>query len=94
VRFTHSVQQIAFEGVNAAAVGLVFTATFLLWQKALSIADAGSRRGPMPVGDSPLYVALVGIAFAGVGFMKVPAPLIIAAGGCVGLVHWLLLNVL
>jgi hypothetical protein len=72
--------------VNAAAVGLVFTATFLLWQKALSITNG--TQGPMPVADSPLYVAVVVAAFVAVGFMKVATPVAICAGACVGLLHW------
>ncbi|KAJ3171210.1 hypothetical protein HDU88_008247 [Geranomyces variabilis] len=81
--------QILFRGINAAAVGLVYTATYLLWQKAISVGDGGIRLGPLPVGDSPYYVAVVAFAFVGVGFLKVPAPAMIVAGGVAGLLDWL-----
>ncbi|KAJ3161179.1 hypothetical protein HDU86_007801 [Geranomyces michiganensis] len=81
--------QILFRGINAAAVGLVYTATYLLWQKAISVSGGGMTMGPMPVGDSPYYVALVGFAFVGVGFLGVPAPVAIIAGGIAGLLDWL-----
>ncbi|KAJ3184669.1 hypothetical protein HDU87_004072 [Geranomyces variabilis] len=81
--------QILFRGINAAAVGLVYTATYLLWQKAISVADGGMKLGPLPVGDSPYYVAVVAFAFVGVGFLKVPAPVMIVAGGVAGLLDWL-----
>ncbi|KAG5185200.1 chromate transporter-domain-containing protein [Tribonema minus] len=86
--------QTIFEGVNAGAVGLVFTATYELSQKALSIGADGRRAATaaagaaaaaaLPLGAEPLYVALAGVAFVAVGFLRVPAPLMIAVGGGVG----------
>ncbi|KAI8907689.1 hypothetical protein DFJ77DRAFT_524679 [Powellomyces hirtus] len=60
--------QNVFRGVNAAAVGLVLAATYLLSQRAISIANGGDTVGPLPVGKYPLYVALVGITFVTVAF--------------------------
>ncbi|KAI8817086.1 chromate transporter-domain-containing protein [Fimicolochytrium jonesii] len=76
--------QIFFRGANAAAVGLVFTATYLLWEKAIAVGSEGAGLGGYPV-----YVAWVGLVFVGVGFLKVPAPVMIAVGAVVGLVpYW------
>ncbi|TPX58873.1 hypothetical protein PhCBS80983_g02850 [Powellomyces hirtus] len=80
--------QIVFRGVNAAVVGLVLAATYLLSQRAISIANGGDTVGPLPVGKYPLYVALVGITFVTGGFLKVPAPYMIFAGGIVGILDW------
>jgi hypothetical protein len=82
-------QQTAFAGVNAAAVGLMYTAVYMLWQIALSITVQHGRTA-RPVGDSSLYVVLVGCSFLAVGIFNVPAPAAIVAGGCVGLLDWLL----
>ncbi|KAJ3018072.1 hypothetical protein HKX48_003182 [Thoreauomyces humboldtii] len=68
--------QTMFRGVNAAAVGLVFTATYLLWQKVIQVSDGGVI-GTRPLGDVPLYVAVMAVTFLAVGFLKVPAPLVI-----------------
>ncbi|KAG5183459.1 chromate transporter-domain-containing protein [Tribonema minus] len=75
--------KIIFEGVNAAAVGLVFTATYQLSQNALLIDEDGVSTGdPIPLGSNPLYTAVAGVSFVAVGFLKVPAPLMIVLGGC------------
>jgi chromate transport protein ChrA len=84
--FNHLCTQIAFEGVNAAAVGLVFTAVFLLWSKTLSINN-GVRK-PAPVSDNALYLAVVGCAFVAVGMFEIAPPVAILAGGAVGLLDW------
>lgn len=79
---------VVFKGANAAAVGLVFVATYLLMEQALSIADDGATLGPIPLGESPLYVALMGVSFVMVGLMKVPSQYMIIVGGLVGLLDW------
>ncbi|CAN0330644.1 unnamed protein product, partial [Phaeothamnion confervicola] len=82
--------KVVFRGFNAAAIGLVFTATFLLFEKGISVANDGSTDGaPYSVGSYPLYAAVVVVAFVAVGFLKLPAPLVIAAGGLVGIFDWL-----
>jgi chromate transport protein ChrA len=79
-------EQIIFGGVNAAAVGLVFSAVYLLWEKTLSIGY-GERRS-LSVSTNPLYVSVVGCAFIAVGMFNVPAPAAIVAGGIVGLLDY------
>ncbi|MFQ6027247.1 MAG: chromate efflux transporter [Dehalococcoidia bacterium] len=56
-------------GVNAAAIGLVLAAVFLLWEQ----ADPG---------PSGAVIAL--LAFGAVGFFRVPAPLVIVGAGVLG----------
>ncbi|KAI8815468.1 chromate transporter-domain-containing protein [Cladochytrium replicatum] len=72
--------QIVFKGVNAAAAGLVFSATYLLSQTAI---DA------KPLGNYPLYVVVTAVCFVAVGFLKMPAPVAIVVGGVVGIFEWL-----
>ncbi|KAI8813445.1 chromate transporter-domain-containing protein, partial [Cladochytrium replicatum] len=72
--------QIVFKGVNAAAAGLVFSATYLLSQTAI---DA------KPLGNHPLYVVVTAVSFVAVGFLKMPAPVVIVLGGAVGILEWL-----
>ncbi|KAJ3083698.1 hypothetical protein HK102_000947 [Quaeritorhiza haematococci] len=79
--------QTIFRGVNAAAVGLVFAAVYLLWEKAIS--GKGSGPGSASVGRYPLYVVITSFTFVVVGFMKVPAPVAIGVGGLVGIFEWL-----
>jgi chromate transport protein ChrA len=72
--------------VNAAAVGLVFSAVYLLWEKTLSIHNG--VRMTQSVSNSPTYVSVVGCAFVAVNWFNVPAPFAIAAGGIVGLLDY------
>jgi hypothetical protein len=75
--------------VNASAAGLVYTATYQLSDKALTIdSERSPERGTYPLGSQPLYVAVSACTFIGCGFLKVPPPVAIAAGGCVGLLAW------
>ncbi|KAJ1547813.1 hypothetical protein HK405_004871 [Cladochytrium tenue] len=82
-----------FRGFNSVAVGLVFAATFLLWQKALAVgpgdvrldAGVGAASG---LGQFPFYVAVAAVAFVLVEHMRALPPLIVIAGGLVGLAEW------
>jgi chromate transporter len=56
-------------GVNATAIGLVVAAVFMLWERA----------DPDPSGA---VIAL--LAFGALGFLKVPAPLVIVGAGALG----------
>jgi chromate transport protein ChrA len=82
-----SPSQVIFGGVNAAAVGLVFSAVYLLWEKTLSIGYGGVQQ-TFSVSTNPLYVSVVGCAFVAVGMFNVPAPAAIIAGGVVGLLDY------
>ncbi|KAJ3044741.1 hypothetical protein HDV00_001145 [Rhizophlyctis rosea] len=83
--------RLFFRGANAAAVGLVFTATYLLWEKAIAVSVNGDGmlvKGASEVGRNALYVAVVGAVFVGVGLLKVPSPVGVAVGGVVGLLDF------
>ncbi|KAL8746532.1 MAG: hypothetical protein Q9184_007734 [Pyrenodesmia sp. 2 TL-2023] len=79
-------------GVNAAAVGLVFTAVYKLWEIGLVGAPAGGGGGGggggMPLGGDPWLVAVTGAAFVGGQWFRVSAPVAILCGGLAGIGRW------
>lgn len=76
--------QSVFKGINAAAVGLVFAAVYILSEKAI-IASNGLTRSLF---DYPLYVSVASFSMVLTGFINVPAPASILAGGITGLIHF------
>lgn len=76
-------------GVNAAAVGLVFTAVYKLWQ--IGFVD-GSRTAGTPLGSDPWWVAVTAGSFVGGKWFGVGAPLSILFGGVLGLVWYGVVN--
>lgn len=72
-------------GVNAGAVGLVFTAVYKLWQ----VGYVGSKTGiGGPLGGDPWWVAVTAGAFVGGRWFGVSAPVAILCGGTLGVVWW------
>ncbi|KAJ3215526.1 hypothetical protein HDU67_000314 [Dinochytrium kinnereticum] len=72
----------AFKGFNSVAVGLVFAATYILFQKAIS--------GPLgsSLSSYPFYMAVTGIAYVLTECMGVSAPYVVILGGLVGVIEW------
>lgn len=75
-------------GVNAAAVGLVFTAVYKLWEIGLVGAGKGGGGGGMPLGGDPWLVAVTAAAFVGGQWFRVSAPVAILCGGLAGVGRW------
>jgi chromate transport protein ChrA len=75
-----------FKGVNAAAVGLVFAAIYVLSEKAIVSTDHSDLVSS--ISNYPLYTSVAAISYAMTGFMNVPAPLSIFFGGIVGILNW------
>jgi chromate transport protein ChrA len=69
-------------GVNAGAVGLVFTAVYKLWEIG---AISPEYSGGQPLGSDPWWVAITAIAFVGGCWFGLEAPFAILLGGCMGL---------
>ena len=69
-------------GVNAAAVGLVFTAVYKLWQIGYLTAEV---QGGSPLGTDPWLVAITGTAFVGGAWFRVSPPMAILLGGAMGM---------
>ena len=76
-------------GVNASAVGLVFTAVYKLWQIGYltSTVQSGS-----PLGTDPWLVAITGTAFVGGAWFKMNPPVAILLGGAMGMARYGIFN--
>lgn len=72
-------------GVNAAAVGLVFTAVYKLWQIGYLTAAV---QGGSPLGTDPWLVAITGTAFVGGAWFKMNPPVAILLGGAMGMARY------
>lgn len=72
-------------GVNAAAVGLVFTAVHRLWE--IGYLKKGEERG-VSLGSEPWWVVVAACAYVGVDSFGVPTALSIVGGGVMGLVWY------
>lgn len=72
-------------GVNAAAVGLVFTAVYRLWEIGWLTEESTSGRS---LGGDPWWVVVAAATFCGVRWLAVPAPVGIILGGVAGVAWW------
>ncbi|KAK5050969.1 hypothetical protein LTR84_003528 [Exophiala bonariae] len=68
-------------GVNATAVGLVFTAVYRLWQ--IGYLTPESSRGTS-LAEEPWWVVVAVLTYAESAWFHVPAPAAIVAGGVLG----------
>lgn len=72
-------------GVNAMAVGLVYTAVFRLWQ--IGFIDAEHENGS-PLGSDPWFVAVTATSFVTQRWFGLNAPLAILLGGAMGVIWY------
>ena len=77
--------EAVLRGVNAAAVGLVFTAVWKLWQ--IGWLKAGSNGGN-PLGGDPWLVGITGTAYVGGAWFGLSPPVAILLGGAMGVGRW------
>lgn len=78
-------------GVNAVAVGLVFTAVYRLWEVGLldGLAGVGSGEGGgRPLGDEAWFVVITATSFVGGRWFGLNAVSAILLGGVMGLIWW------
>lgn len=69
-------------GINAAAVGLVFTAVYRLWEIGYLTQEVSSGQS---LGRDPWWVVVTALTYAGNAWFRVPAPMAIVSGGILGL---------
>jgi chromate transport protein ChrA len=79
---TKSTVASALRGVNAIAIGMVFTAVYRLWE--IGYVTPGSGRGKS-LADEPWWVVVAVVAFSATAWFKIPAPVSIISGGVLGL---------
>ncbi|EJT74751.1 chromate ion transporter [Gaeumannomyces tritici R3-111a-1] len=72
-------------GVNAAAVGLIFTAVYRLWQ--IGWIDEGFQNGTS-LADDPWWVVVSATSYVGGAWFGVNAPIAILFGAVLGLVRY------
>src|SRR3569833_53037 len=72
-------------GINAGAVGLIFTAVYRVWQT--GYVDDGFQSG-RSLGDEPWWVVVTATSFVGGRWFGVSPPLAIACGAVLGLVRY------
>jgi chromate transport protein ChrA len=75
----------ALRGLNATAVGFVYSAFYRLWQIGLIDKD---YRGGRPLGTDPWWVVIVATAYVGGRFYNFPAFPSILLGGVLGLLWY------
>lgn len=63
--------------ISAAAVGLVFTAVYRLWQIGYLTVESSDGRS---LGEEPWWVVITAVTYAGNAWFGVPAPIAIVAG--------------
>ena len=72
-------------GINAAAVGLVYTAVYKLWQ--IGYLSTNMQSGS-PLGMQPWLVAITVTAYVGVAWFKLNPPTAIILGGAMGMLRY------
>jgi len=72
-------------GMNAAAVGFVFTAVYRLWE--IGYLSANESRGAS-LGKEPWWLVIAASTFTAVEWFSAPPPLAIVAGGAAGIAWW------
>ncbi|KAK1985223.1 chromate transporter [Colletotrichum cereale] len=75
----------AVRGVNAAAVGLIYTAVYRIWQ--VGYLDEGFQSG-RSLGDDPWWVVVTATAYIGGRYYGVAAPFAILLGAVMGLIRY------
>jgi chromate transport protein ChrA len=83
-----AIMQSIFRGVNAIAVGLVYAAVYILSMKSIVPMVAGAGDVTDQLTNYPLYTAVAVITYSAVGYVQLPAPFAVLAGGLIGLIDW------
>lgn len=76
-------------GVNAAAVGLIYTAVYRLWE--IGYVDETFSNGAS-LGRDPWWVVITATSFVGTAWFGFPAPFSIVLGGALGLLWFVVVN--
>ena len=81
--------EATLKGVNAAAVGLVFTAVWKLWQ--IGWLKPGAEGGS-PLGGDPWLVGITGTAYVSNAWFGFNPPAAILLGGALGVIRWAVIS--
>jgi len=72
-------------GINATAVGLVFTAVYRLWENGYLTPESSNGRS---LGQEPWWVVVAAITYAETAWFNVPPAMAIIFGAVLGLVRY------
>ncbi|OKP14837.1 hypothetical protein PENSUB_5901 [Penicillium subrubescens] len=72
-------------GINAGAVGLIYTAVYRIWQ--IGYIDEGFQSGKS-LGDDPWWVVVTATSYVGGRYFGIAAPLAILLGAVLGLIRY------
>jgi len=75
----------ALRGINAAAVGLIYTAVYRLWQ--IGFLDVGSESG-QSLGNDPWWVVVTATSYVGGYWFGLNPPMAIILGAVMGLIRY------
>ena len=81
-------------GINASAVGLVFTAVYRLWEVGYLMNEPtnanadNSRMMSTSLAEEPWWVVVAVVTFAGNRWFDIPAAISILIGGIMGICWW------
>jgi chromate transport protein ChrA len=75
----------AVRGINAGAVGLIYTAVYRIWQ--IGYIDEGFQSGKS-LGDDPWWVVVTATSYVGGRYFGIAAPLAILLGAALGLTRY------
>ena len=81
-------------GINASAIGLVFTAVYRLWEVGYlsnELKSGAAQKGSVAgrsLADEPWWVVVAVLTFAGNRWFKIAAPVGITVGGLLGISWW------
>lgn len=82
---TKAIVASVIRGINATAVGLIFTAVYRLWE--LGYLTPSSSDG-QSLALEPWWVVVAAVTYSGSAWFKVPPPVAILAGGALGLMWY------
>ena len=72
-------------GINAGAVGLIYTAVYRIWQ--VGYIDEGFQYG-RSLGDDPWWVVVTAVSYVGGRWYKIQPPVSIVFGAVLGLIRY------
>ena len=78
------------KGLNASAIGLVYTAVYRLWE--MGHVDK-EYKGGSALGRDPWWVTVTATSFVGGMWFKLPAPAAILLGGLMGMIWYSVVQV-
>lgn len=85
---SHKAVFSCLRGVNATAVGLVYTAVYRLWEAGFLDARDGDSQNGRSLADDAWWVVVTATAYVGGMYFNISPPVIILSGAVMGLIWY------